>query len=112
MGAINDHYTPPSEFILNLFRINVSKVFLTQNLLKMVVNPFPNDKNLDSSKLKEFAHGNCKFDENGRKLSTRVENTVGEKEKLLVTRISPFPTLFSKDLYCRHVKNRACWGKG
>ena len=25
--------------------------------------------------------------------------------------ISPFPTLFSKDLYCRNVKTRACLGK-
>ena len=29
---------------------------------------------LDSSKLKEFADDNFKFDENGRKLSKRVEN--------------------------------------
>ena len=26
--------------------------------------------------------------------------------------ISPFPAVFSKDLYCRHVKTRACSGKG
>ena len=25
--------------------------------------------------------------------------------------ISPFPTVFSKAFYCRHVKNRACLGK-
>ena len=24
----------------------------------------------------------------------------------------PFPTVFSKDLYCRHVKTKACLGKG
>ena len=30
-----------------------------------------------------------------------VENTVGKGE------ISPFPTVFSKDFYCRHVKTRA-----
>ena len=24
----------------------------------------------------------------------------------------PFPTVFPKDLYCRHVKTRACFGKG
>ena len=35
---------------------------------------------LDSSKLKEFADDNSKFDENGRKLSKRVENTVGKGE--------------------------------
>ena len=26
--------------------------------------------------------------------------------------ISPFPTVFSKELYCRHIKTRACLGKG
>ena len=36
----------------------------------------------------------------------RLENTVGKGE------IAPFPTVFSKDLYGRHVKARACWGKG
>ena len=35
-----------------------------------------------------------------------VENTV------LVQAISPFSTVFSMDLYCRHVKTRACLGKG
>ena len=35
---------------------------------------------LDSFKLKEFADNNFKFDENGRKLSKRVENTVGKGE--------------------------------
>ena len=33
------------------------------------------------------------------------KKTQWEKEKLLVT-------VFSKDLYCRHVKTRACLGKG
>ena len=45
---------------------------------------FPKRQILDSSKLKEFADDNSKFDENGRKLSRWVENTEG-KEKLLVT---------------------------
>ena len=31
-------------------------------------------------KLKEFADDNFKFDENGRKFSKRVENTVGKGE--------------------------------
>ena len=33
------------------------------------VIPLPDDKILDSSKLKEFADDNFEFDENGRKLS-------------------------------------------
>ena len=36
--------------------------------------------NLDSSELKEFADDNFKFDKNCRKLSKRVENTVGKGE--------------------------------
>ena len=35
---------------------------------------------LDSSKLKEFADDNFKFDEKGRKFSKQVENTVGKGE--------------------------------
>ena len=35
---------------------------------------------LDFSKLKEFADDNFKFDQNGRKLSIWVENTVGKGE--------------------------------
>ena len=41
-------------------------------------------KILDSSKLKEFADDNFKFDENDRKLSKWVK-TLRETEKLLVT---------------------------
>ena len=36
--------------------------------------------NLNSSKLKEFADDNFKFDKNGCKLSKRVENIVGKEE--------------------------------
>ena len=67
----------------------------------LALSPYPKRQTLDSSKLNEFAVDNFKSDENGGKFSIRVENT-----------ISPFLTLFSKDLYCRHVKARACLGKG
>ena len=42
-------------------------------------NPLPDDK-FYSSKLTEFADDNFKFDENGRKFSKEVENTVGRGE--------------------------------
>ena len=35
-----------------------------------------------------------------------------KRRNCLLQAISPFPTVFSKDLYCRHVKTRACLGKG
>ena len=66
--------------------------------------PFPKGQFLDASKLKEFADDNFKFDENGRQFSNCVENTVGKGE------IACYE--FLKDLYCRHVKTRACLGKG
>ena len=62
--------------------------------------PFPITRRqiLDPSKLKEFADDNFRYDENGRKFSKWVENTVG-KEKLLVT--SNFS--FSHSVYLRLV---------
>ena len=44
------------------------------------VNPFPKQQILDSSKVKEFANENFKFDENGRKFSKRVDKTVVKGE--------------------------------
>ena len=69
-------------------------------------NSLPDNNILDFSKLEEFVDNNFKFYEDGRKLSKRVENTVGKGE-LLIT----FPTVFSTDLYHRHIKTRACLGK-
>ena len=48
--------------------------------LVVFLKPFPRQQILDFSKLKEFADDNFKFDKNGRKLSKRVENTVGKGE--------------------------------
>ena len=45
-----------------------------------VYQPFSKQQILDSSKLKEFADDNFKFDENGRKLTKWVENNVGKGE--------------------------------
>ena len=55
-----------------LYQEQCKAIYLKGSLL----NPFPNDKFLDSSKTKEFADDYFKFDENGRQLSKRIENTV------------------------------------
>ena len=60
------------------------------------INPFPNDKFLDSSKLIEFADDNFKFDGNGRKFSKRVENNVGKGEIALYEQFLLFPQSFQK----------------
>ena len=44
-------------------------------------------------------------------LTKRVEDTVGKRRNCSLRAISPFLMVFSKDLYCRHVKTRACLGK-
>ena len=77
----------------------MNTVFISKALL-----PITRRQNLDSSKLKEFADDNFKFDENGRKLSEWVGNTVRKGE------ISPFPTVFSKGLIPRGVKRCHCVG--
>ena len=71
---------------------------------------------LDHSKLKEFADNNFKFDENGRKLSQRVENTVGKGRIARYEQFLLYPQCFqkacfsgaSKDVIVRewvHLKN-------
>ena len=62
-------------------------------------NPFPNKKFLDSSKLKEIADDNFKFDENGGKFSKCVENTIGKGE---VARYKQFLS-FSRSVFNRLV---------
>ena len=79
--------------------------------MKPTINPFPNDKLFYFSKMKEFADNSFKFDENGRKFSNRVENTVGKGEITCYEQFLLFPQL-SKDLYGRHIKTRGCLGKG
>ena len=61
--------------------------------------------------MKEFADDNFELDENRRKFSKRVENT-GKRRNCSLRAISPFPAVFLKDFYCRHVKTRDCLGKG
>ena len=71
--------------------------FQTQNYKGTVFQQrftFPKHQILGSSKLKEVADDNFKFNENGRKFSKWVENTAG------------------KGLCSRHVKTRACLEKG
>ena len=56
--------------------------------------------------MKELEEDNVKVDQNGGKVIVKVENTVGKGA------ISPFPTMFSNNLYCRHVKTKAFLRKG
>ena len=60
------------------------------------VNTFPKRQSLDSSKLKELSGNNFKFDENGRKFSKLLENTVGKGEIACNELFLLFPQCFQK----------------
>ena len=64
------------------------------NAISDLLVPFPKRQILDYSKLKEFADDNFKFDDNGRKLSKWVENTVGKGE--IARYVLFFPQCFQK----------------
>ena len=57
---------------------------------------FAKQQILDSSKMKEFADKNFKFDENGIKFSKRVENTMGKEEIARYEQFLLFPECFQK----------------
>ena len=64
-----------------------------------VSQPFPKREILDSSKLKEFADDNFKYDENDendRKFLKWVENTVGTEEIARNEQFLLFPHCFQK----------------
>ena len=61
-----------------------------------MTSPITRQQILDSSRLKEFADGNFKFDENSRRLSIRVENTVGKGEIARQEQFLLFPQCFQK----------------
>ena len=64
---------------------------------------------LDSSKLKQFADDNFKFDENSRKLSKLVENTVGKGEIARYEQFLLFPQCFQKVYFPGASKGVIVW---
>ena len=58
--------------------------------------PFPKQQVLDSSKLKAFADDNLKLNENCKKFSKRVKNTVGNGEIARYDQFLLFPQFFQK----------------
>ena len=71
----------------------------------MGFNPLPDD----SSKLKEFADENFKFDENGRKLTIQVENNVGKGEIAHYEQFLLFPHCFQKACFPEASKGVIVW---
>ena len=77
--------------------------------LLYLFNPFTDDKILDKSKLKQSADDNFKFDENSRKFSERVENTVGKGEIARYEQFLLFPQCFEKACFLGASKGVIVW---
>ena len=75
----------------------------------LLFNPLPDDKILDRSKLKQSADDNFKFDENSRKFSKRVENTVGKGEIARNEQFLMFPQCFQKTCFPEVSKGVIVW---
>ena len=75
----------------------------------MLFNSLPNNKILGCSKLKDFPDDNFKFDKNGRKLSNRVENTVGKGEIARYKQFLLFPQCFQKACFPGASKGVTVW---
>ena len=71
--------------------------------------PFHKWKILDSSKLKEFADNNFLIWWKWQKVHKKVRKHWGKRRNCSLWAISPFPTVFSKDIYGRHVKKGLVW---
>ena len=78
-------------------------------LLNYVFNPLPDDKILDRLKLKQSADDNFKFDENSRKFSKRVKNTVGKGEIARYKQFLLFLQCFQKACFPGASKGVIVW---
>ena len=72
------------------------------------VNPLPDDKILDRSKLKQTAGDSNRFDENSRMFSKWVENTVGKGEIAHYEQFLLFPQCFQKACFAGASKGMLC----
>ena len=81
----------------------------SKSVFLRIINPLPDDKILDSSKLKDLADDNFKFDENSRKLFKPVENTVGKGEIARYEQFLIFPQCFQKAYFPEASKGVIVW---
>ena len=72
-------------------------------------NPLPDDKILDWSNMKQSADNNFKFDENSRKFSKHIENTVGKGEIARYEQFLLFPQCFQKACFLKASKDVIVW---
>ena len=75
----------------------------------MLLNPLPDDKILDRSKLKQSADDNFKLDENSKKFSKRVGDTVGKGEIARYEQFLLCPQCFQKACFPGVSKGVIVW---
>ena len=80
-----------------------------KRLTTTLVQPITRQQILDSSKLKEFADDNFKFDESGRKLFKQVENTVGKGVIARYEQFLLFAQCFQKACFPEASKGVIVW---
>ena len=88
-------------------------MWLQKGMKKLEVNPLPNNKILDQSKLKGFADDKVNVIQNQKFVLERVKkhsgkrkNIVGKGENAGYQHFSPLPTMFSKGFFFKVVKSR------
>ena len=81
--------------------LHIHSTPFSKSMAHVYINPLPDNKFLDSFKLKEFADDNFRFDENGIKLSKWVENTVRKGEIARNVQFLLFPQCFQKACFPR-----------
>ena len=88
--------------IKRILKINNSwpELFNFQNSF----NFFPKPQVLDYPKGTHFAGDNFKFDESNGNVSKKSRKHCWKRRNCSLQAIFPFPTVFSKDLFCRQVK--------
>ena len=86
-----------------------SLIFYHTRILIFVYLSITRQQMLDSSKLKEFADDNFKFDQSGRNLFKRVENTVGKGETARYEQFPLFPQCFQKACFPGASKGVIVW---
>ena len=93
--------------LCNLTLINTHSE--TTEVMALWINPLPDDKILDWSKLKQSADDNFEFNVNSRKFSKLVENTVGKGEIARYEQFLLFPQCFQKACFPGASKGVNVW---
>ena len=89
--------------------MHLKMLYICPHKMLFLFNPLLDNKVLDRSKLKQIEDDIFIFDENSRKFSKRVENTVGKGEIARYERFLLFPQCFQKACFLEASKDVIVW---